>query len=378
MIEEVVDNVKITCNFVSGAFVKLESSVNKDYLVKFTDGVTGEIYYETTLDGNSWCKCDVKYFVKWNVTIYCQDKLFWQHDYNASGKKVIIEIDTKALGDIIGWFPYVEEFRQQHGCDMYAALWSDKLFTNEYYPHITFIKPKLVDIEFYKSVYAYYSIAVWLDRKNKTFHRDCHRYTFVGIPHQQIASDQLGLKFKEIRPLINETSAKPTNQVCIAIYGSSGIKQWMNPSGWQEVVDWLIDRGYVVKLLGAESDGYKGVYYPKGVIKVDSSTDIHMASKELKQSKLFIGLGSGLTWLAWSLGVPVVVISGFSEPLTEMQSNCIRISAPPMVCSGCYTKQIFFQDRWDYCPQHQDTARQHECSKKITSNMVIEELEKLL
>src|SRR5260370_40322124 len=34
----------------------------------------------------------------------------------------------------------------------------------------------------------------------------------------------------------------------------------------------------------------------------------------------FIGLGSGLSWLAWAAGTPVVMISGFSHPSTEFRT----------------------------------------------------------
>jgi autotransporter strand-loop-strand O-heptosyltransferase len=37
----------------------------------------------------------------------------------------------------------------------------------------------------------------------------------------------------------------------------------------------------------------------------------------LRHASFFIGLGSGLSWLAWASGIPVVLISGFSLPNSE-------------------------------------------------------------
>jgi hypothetical protein len=378
MPQQIVDNVKITWNFISGAFVRLDSDINAEYLVTFQDGLTGEVYYETTIDGNSWCKCSVKYFVDWLITLRRNDSIFWQHKYNAKDENVLIEFDSHALGDIIGWFPYIEEFRKKHECNMYAGIISTQLFNNEYYPEITFVRPRLIKMSFYSELYARYRVGLYLNESKSSFDIDHHKDTFVGVPHQQICSDILGLEFREIKPIINEQPVPLLNQVCIATFASSQPKFWNNATGWQEVVSWLISRGYVVKLLGAEPNGYHGNYIPSGVIKIDSSNDIHVAIRELKQSKLFIGLGSGLSWLAWALNIPVVLISGFSNPSTEMQSNCIRISAPSNTCSGCYNRYIFKPSDWNWCPDQQGTTKQFECSKKITSNMVIQQLEKIL
>ena len=40
----------------------------------------------------------------------------------------------------------------------------------------------------------------------------------------------------------------------------------------------------------------------------------------LHHADFFIGLGSGLSWLAWAADTPVVMISGFSHPSTEFHT----------------------------------------------------------
>jgi autotransporter strand-loop-strand O-heptosyltransferase len=91
------------------------------------------------------------------------------------------------------------------------------------------------------------------------------------------------------------------------------------------------------------------------------------------KSEFFIGIGSGLSWLSWSLNVPTVIISGFSEPFAEME-DCIRVSAHQGKCSGCFNRHRLNAGDWNWCPDHKGTERQFECTKSITAQMVIEKL----
>jgi autotransporter strand-loop-strand O-heptosyltransferase len=92
---------------------------------------------------------------------------------------------------------------------------------------------------------------------------------------------------------------------------------------------------------------------------------------------MFIGIGSGLSWLSWGLGVKTVLISGFSYDWAEMR-DCIRISPPKGKCEGCFNRLRLDAGDWNWCPDHKGTQRQFECTKSITSEMVIKELEKVL
>ena len=98
---------------------------------------------------------------------------------------------------------------------------------------------------------------------------------------------------------------------------------------------------------------------------------------EMKKSKAFIGIGSGLSWLSWALDVPTVLISGFSYKWAEMQ-DCIRIGAPQGKCEGCFNRLRLDPSNWNWCPDHKGTDRQFECTKSISSYKVIKELEKFL
>lgn len=363
---------KVVINFVKGAFVEVKGLKKAEYKVDFINQKTNQTMYSSTIQSNMWTKCSVEYFVDWKIVIYENGKLWKEHYYDARGKRVYVALDSKALGDSLAWFPYVEEFRKKYDCEMITSTFMNHMFV-EQYPNIEFVEPG-VSVE---NLYAMYSIGLFynedsvinglknpLDPKHQTMQKMC--------------SDILGLDFVEVKPLIKKrVIEKPQQkQITIAIHGTAQPKYWNNPFGWQEVVDWLNDKGYAVKLLSKEGDNYMGNRIPTGVFQHPTGP-IESVMDEMLKSDAFIGIGSGLSWLSWSLNVPTVLISGFSYKWAEM-SDCIRIGAPAGKCEGCFNRLRLDASDWNWCPDHKDTPRQFECTKSITSEMVIKELEKFL
>ena len=92
----------------------------------------------------------------------------------------------------------------------------------------------------------------------------------------------------------------------------------------------------------------------------------------MMNAEFFIGIGSGLSWLSWAIGTPTALISGFSYPLSEF-ADCERIFNPDQnVCNGCFNRHWLNPGDWEWCPDHKDTPRHFECSKTITTEMVID------
>jgi autotransporter strand-loop-strand O-heptosyltransferase len=106
-------------------------------------------------------------------------------------------------------------------------------------------------------------------------------------------------------------------------------------------------------------------------------TSIEYTIDCIRQSDFFIGLSSGLSWLAWAIGTPVVMISNFTE--ADHEFSCYRVS-DTSVCHGCWNNPNFIFDRgdWDWCPEHKGTERQFECHTKIPASAVIKTLFPLL
>ena len=114
-----------------------------------------------------------------------------------------------------------------------------------------------------------------------------------------------------------------------------------------------------------------------GLIDKTGNNSFQEVFNIINNSKLLIGLGSGLTWISWALNKPTVLISGFSDSYTEMQS-CIRLSASSKVCGGCFNTHKLDAGDWEWCPHHKNTERHFECSKSIKPERVIKSLKEVL
>jgi autotransporter strand-loop-strand O-heptosyltransferase len=364
---------KVTLHFVRGPFVEITGNKKADYKVDFVDNKTGKVLFSSNIGSNCWTKCNIEYFVEWKVNIYEDGNLWYEHLYNPKGKRIYISLDSRALGDTLAWFPYMDEFRKKYECEVITSTFINDMFT-EQYPNLEFVNPGTnVD-----NLYAMYSIGL--------FYNDDDSINLLKNPIdpktvtlQKMASDILGLQYTEVKPKIkkrNVTIDKNLKQVCIGVFGTAQPKFWNNPNGWQDIVDWLNDRGYTVKLVSKEGDDYMGNKLPTGIVKHPNGP-IEGVMDEMKKSKAFIGIGSGLSWLSWALNIPTVLISGFSYDWAEMQ-DCIRIGAPKGKCEGCFNRIRLDAGDWNWCPDHKGTIRQFECTKSITSKMVITELEKFL
>ena len=364
---------KVIIHFVKGPYVEIKGSTNSEYKVEFIDNKTNKIHYSTTIKNNCWCKCSIEYCVEWKIKIYENNKLWYEYIYNAKGKRIYIAMDSRALGDSLAWVAYVEEFRKKHQCEVIASTFMNDMFI-EQYPNITFTNPGM-GVE---NLYAMYCVGLFYndDSSVNLFKNPIDPKTQTM---QKMCSDILGLDFVEVRTKIKKRNVKidPTlKQVCIGVFGTAQSKFWNNPTGWQDVVDWLNNKGYTVKLVSKEGDDYMGNKLPNGVVKHPNGP-LELVMDEMLKSKAFIGIGSGLSWLSWSLNVPTVLISGFSYDWAEM-TDCYRISAPKGKCEGCFNRLRLNASDWNWCPDHKGTERQFECTKSITSEMVIKELEKFL
>jgi autotransporter strand-loop-strand O-heptosyltransferase len=370
------DNIReitnsVIFNFVKGAYVEIKGSQPKEYKVQFRNPKTNLLHFETTIRNGQWAKCSIEYFVEWDVKVWDGDVLFAHHRYNPTNKRVYIAMDSKALGDTLAWLPYIEEFGKYHNCEMVTSTFHNHMFENQY-PHIEFVKPGTN----VGNLYAMYSLGLFYNEDN-TYNALKHPSNFLDQPMQKMATDILGLEYVEVRPKLPKNRViKDDKLITIAIHGTAQTKYWNNPNGWQEVVDWLNNKGYKVKLLSRENDGYMGNTHPMGILKHPEGP-LESVMDEMRKSKAFIGIGSGLSWLSWALDVPTVLISGFSYDWAEM-SDCVRITPTNDKCIGCFNRLRLDGGDWNWCPDHKDTPRQFECTKSITGQMVINELEKFL
>jgi len=362
---------EININFIDGPFIELKNVGDKRFEVEFIDSKNNQIYYSSEIGNNNWAKCSIEYYKDWIIKVKDKKTLeVFEYKIDLKDKNVLISIESSSLGDSISWFPHVEEFRKKHNCKVFISTFNNDLFKDNY-SEITFIQPG----EKVNNLYALYRIGWFYDGDN--FNKNRHPRDFKNLPMQTTTTDILGLVHKPLKPKLvikDSTSPIDSDYVCIGIHSTAQAKYWNNPNGWQELVNWFKENGYKVVSLSLEGNGYMGNYYPEGVIEPKGERTLENTIKYLKHSKMFIGLGSGLSWLSWAVGKPTVIISGFSNPTTEvLDDNIIRIFNSNG-CNSCFNRHKLNPSDWNWCPDNKGTNRQFECTKNITSDYVIEKI----
>ena len=354
-------------HYCDGAYLELRTDPDREFLVEFSEG--SHIIYRSVLKGNMWSKLNKKYFMETTCKLYEQGNLVYENTYSAKGKNVLISINSNSLGDSLAWMPYAEEFRKKHECNVYLSTFMNDLFKDQY-PEINFIQPGTrVD-----GLYAAYHIG-WFYSENGEFDLNKNPHEFKSQPMQKSAADILGLDYEEIKPKLNIPNVTKKKKVGLGIHSTAQAKYWNNPTGWQEVSSYLKAKGYEVVIYSKEGDGYMGNKYPNGVT-VFPPGPIDKLIEDMSTCEFFIGIGSGLSWLAWSLDIPVIMISGFSDIYTEPLNGITRV-INKQVCNSCFNRARLDPADWNWCPDHKDTPRMFECSKKITAQDVINNIEKL-
>jgi autotransporter strand-loop-strand O-heptosyltransferase len=358
--EPLENNVYFNMNFVQKAYFEINGVSDKKFKVSFLNS-KDELVYQTELSPGMWSSPSKTYFEKWRILVDDGEKVL-EFNYDCTGKRVYISMDSSSLGDTIAWIPYIEEFRKKWNCQVITSTFWNKLFRNSY-PEIEFVEPGTV----VHNLYAMYVLG-WF------WNRDREPEEPNTIPLQKAASNVLGLDFKEIKPEIDFIpGSNPYNQkyVVIAPHSTAGLKYWNNPSGWQEVINYLNGAGYKVINISKDPVEYYGV-------ENLSDTSIEFTMNVIHHSEFMIGLSSGLSWLSWALGKHVVMISNFTTSDHEFQSNCSRI-IDRSVCFGCWNKTEYRFDKgdWNWCPVFKGTDKQFECHKKITGQMVINRIKSI-
>lgn len=358
----------------------------------FRDLDTGVILYAQDVEKGSYVTSVKKFFVRFRLEIFRKEELdafaarvkrdpyladdetqrpkpFFKHDYDAKNRVVMIQLPVSTIGDTLGWFPYVEKFREKHQCHVLAVLQphlADLL--RDQYPEITFItKEEVPDCE----PYACYYLGLFF--RGDVDHQPCD-FRYIGL--HRTAGYILGVDPGDERPRFNLSAPRKIEEpyVCIAVQSSSQAKYWNNPHGWHDVVKFLKDSGYRVLCMDRDRVHGHGLVYnhiPHGCEDFTGNRPLQERIDIIKDADMFIGLSSGLSWLAWGCGVPVVMISGFTNPTNEFYTPYRIINFH--TCNSCWNDMRVDFDHFDFlwCPRHKGTDRQFECSKLITSEQVI-------
>ena len=362
-----------------GARVVLPTRTEGNWRVRLRDLDTGNILFQSDNQGAS-IRSSKRFFVRFGIEVWDIDAAghataVLSHEMDVRGRDVLIHFPVGTLGDTMGWFPYAVRFAKVTGARVTCAMSGliIPLFRDAYpelrlVTHEEVVAQKLAD-----QAYATYCLGLFFD--DSAFEWQPTDFRHVGL--HRTAGYILGVDPTEEAPLISlpdESRPIPEPYVCIAVQASTQCKQWNNPHGWREVIAFLKAQGYRVICIDQKPVAGSGIMWthiPHGAEDETGDRPLTERARWLRHAAAFIGLSSGLSWLAWAAGCPVVMISGFTHPNNEFDTPYRIINWH--TCNSCWNDIRHRFDHSDYlfCPRHKGTDRQFECTRLITGQQVI-------
>ena len=356
--------IKYNIHHIKGLYFQItdDEGKNREYDVSFVDRQTNKELYKLKMKVGFWAQLARKYLSDIAVIVRYEGRTIKQVNFleHMRGKRVFISFESKALGDTLAWMPYCREFAKHYDCKVIVSTFKNFLFEKTY-PDLEFVDRGVT----VKDLAAMIEIGWYWDKEKEPVNP-------ILIPLQQSATNILCLPYQEIQPDIDFTpKERPMEEkyVCISIYSTSQLKLWYY---WQDVIDFLTEKGYKVIEISKESEMMyqKTASFNNLIEMTDKSLENTM--NYISHSEFYIGLSSGLSWLAWSLRKKVYMISNFTNKEHEFNINTIRIT-DESICNSCWhdLKFRFDKSNWNWCPRHEDTPRHFECHKLITSEKLI-------
>lgn len=354
------DNNKIIINYLDGPKVEVNGDYQKKYFVEFIDG-NGVVRFSNTITNNMWTSCGIKYYVPWTIKINGEVV----DEFNLSGKRILISLESKSIGDTLAWAPYSIELMKQRNCKVILSTFHNEWFKgSENYKDVEFINPgQSVNCD------VVYRVGWFRDDVKGWGNLSSNPNQVNLIPLQQTITDILGLEYKEVNHGLNFKPSKRPIKNKYVVFGpqsTAGCKEWPLEN-WIELSKMLKSEGYEIMILSLTKYKIDGV-------RVNNTRDWNEVMNCLFHSEFFIGLSSGLSWMNWSLYKTTVMIAGFTQNDHECQTNVIRISND--VCIKCWNDPVLVFDLgdWDWCPVYKNTSHQHICQKSITVSQVFNQL----
>lgn len=287
-------------------------------------------------------------------------------------RTILIQINSNSLGDTISVMPCIEYYMSKH---------IDNVLVKSNPRHNSLFKESYPNIKFFEEGMPY-------DKKIEL------NYNF-NLPLQTGFAEQLGFfNWEYIRPKVDlPKKERPIKgkYVTISLHSTSQLKYWNHPVGkiaqpvapnWNELCIMLRKQGLTPVVIEKDEmfgvPPYRNGMPSKALKKI--GLDFEDVMNYIQHSEFYIGLSSGLSWVAHSMDKKVAMISNFSEDWNEFDLSCndYKRITNKSVCHGCWNKvnkeHTFDSSDWYWCPLHKDTERQFECHTSITPQMVYDEI----
>jgi autotransporter strand-loop-strand O-heptosyltransferase len=352
-----------TCHFIDGPFLQIDGISNREYDVTFGNPVNGDRFFHLAQKVGTWGRPSIKYYRDWTIKAVLTEngssRVAFEHHMDLKDKRVLISLGSKALGDTLAWMPYVEEFRKKHNCHVICSTWWNTILD---YPEIEFTAPGSK----VENIYATYEVGCYDEQPDK------NPTNWRTVPLQKVAADILGIDYEPIRCKLkcNKPIGQAINKpyVCFSEFSTMQNKFWNNPGAWQKTIDYLVSLGYECISISSEPSQLKNITKHNGQSIDDTIRDIAGAD-------FYVGLNHGPSWVAYSLGIPFVLITGVSEEWNDVP-NPYRVAINNDVCGiGCFNDPSLPINRgWEWCPRGKNYA----CTREITPEMVAQTIDRLM
>ncbi len=336
--------------------------------VKIIDAESGYVFIDEDIAAVTLLSIE-KYWIDWEIAIWKDGEPIFYHRFDPRGQKVHFKFPKATLGDNIAMLPYVEEFRRQFDCEVSCSI-ADTFrdIVKNYYPNVRLTKTLPDDTYacFFLQMISNISFAAVQDTLN--------------IPMLRAGNAILRRVRHPSKVIYTPTKPRAISAkyVCIGVQASTNDKCWLAPGGWDEVVAYLKSLGYRVLCIDRDrvcSNSGMTVKMPRGAEDFSGKYKLQDRINQLAYADFFIGVSSGLSWLAWAVDIPVIMISGLTAPWYEFETP-YRINNP-IVCHGCFNVLTHYV-KLPKCPMFDGTERAYECSKEISARQVINAIERLL
>lgn len=370
----------VTFDFCCGARIMADSTLPRRLHCILVDEDTGTLLHSAELKPGHCVNCSKKFYMRYRLELYDEEtgEKLYGHVMDLKEREVLVQLPYKgALGDSIAWFSCIDAFARKHSARVHVVMPQEVAdLVKPNYPDIVFDSPDEASL---LMPYAEYFLGLYFKGDE-----DWQAYDFRLMSLHGTAASILGMDGLQESPPRFTIGPRPLQRqkpyVCIATHGSSHAKHWCAPGGWREVVRLLTARGYEVVCIDREYEvGFHDTWHtiPLGVVDDVGPKPLQERVDTIAHADFFIGLSSGLSWLAWGCGVPVVLISGFTLPFCEFHTP-YRVQCRHG-CHGCWNDTRYEFDHHDFlwCPRYKGTSRACECTKLISPKMVMDAIDRI-
>jgi autotransporter strand-loop-strand O-heptosyltransferase len=372
------DNNKILTQFYPSPKIEIKGNTSKSYEVKFIDSKKDEVIFSDIITNNMWSSLENTFddlVIEVNGKIIDGvKKRFKSKEFYCSKldeqERHLIDISSGALGDLIAVMPYLEAYSKKHKVKVYVK--ANKKFSNLFrksYPNIT-----ITDSD-----------------NNNLFDNVIVLKHKFREPLQKYMAEQLGFEdYKYLKPKIDSFKSKrplKSKYVAFGMHSTLQMKYWNHPSGdkvrnqspnWNELCKMLRKNNLIPVCLELHEEFGVAPYYNK--IPSRSVNKIGMSLEDvinyIEHAEFYIGLSSGMSWVAHALGKPVAMIANFTEDWNEfgLDDEKYKRITNKDVCHGCWHTENINLGDFENCPKYQNTSRQFECHTSITPKDVFNKI----